>query len=85
MPQKKKALDFEESLGALEALVQKMEQGDMSLEQSLEAFEQGVRLTRECQQRLQQAEQRVQLLMEQNGELQARDFAVEAAPVDKDA
>lgn len=82
MPQKKKALDFEESLGALEALVQKMEQGDMSLEQSLEAFEQGVRLTRECQQRLQQAEQRVQLLMEQNGELQARDFAVQPDAAD---
>lgn len=85
MPQKKKALDFEESLGALEALVQKMEQGDMSLEQSLEAFEQGVRLTRECQQRLQQAEQRVQLLMEQNGELQARDFAGDPDTADTDA
>ncbi len=71
MPRKKKEPDFEQSLGDLESLVAQMEQGDMSLEESLEAFEQGVRLTRECQQRLAQAEQRVQVLMEQNGEVVA--------------
>ena len=69
MSRKKKEPSFEESLSALEALVNKMEQGDMALEQSLEAFEEGVRLTRECQQRLQQAEQRVQLLIEKNGQV----------------
>ncbi len=72
MPRKKKEPDFEQSLGELEALVTRMEQGDLTLEQSLEAFEQGIRLTRECQTRLEQAEQRVQVLVEQNGQLQAR-------------
>lgn len=77
MPRKKKEPDFEQSLGDLERLVAQMEQGDMSLEESLEAFEQGVRLTRECQQRLAQAEQRVQVLMEQNGEVVAEPLASE--------
>ncbi|MEH6625678.1 MAG: exodeoxyribonuclease VII small subunit [Motiliproteus sp.] len=69
MPRKKKEPDFEQSLGDLERLVAQMEQGDMSLEESLGAFEEGVRLTRDCQQRLAQAEQRVQVLIEQNGEV----------------
>lgn len=73
MPRKKQP-DFEANLAELEALVQKMEQGDLSLEASLEAFEQGIRLTRACQQRLEQAEQKVQLLVEQDGELRAQPF-----------
>ena len=54
--------DFEHSLGALEALVEKMEQGQMSLEDSLSAYERGVGLYRRCQQALEQAELRVRLL-----------------------
>lgn len=65
----KKTPDFEQSLAALEALVKRMEQGELSLEESLKAFEEGVKLTRECQTRLAEAEQRVSVLMEQNGEL----------------
>lgn len=79
MPRKKQQPDFETSLAELEALVQKMEQGELSLEASLEAFEQGIRLTRECQQRLEQAEQKVQLLVEQDGQIQARPFDPDAA------
>lgn len=71
MPRKKEELDFEESLKALETLVQKMEQGELSLQQSLEAFEEGVKLTRACQQQLESAEQRVQVLVEKNGEVTA--------------
>ena len=73
MPKAKK-IDFEASLGQLERLVEQMEDGELSLEESLKAFEQGVKLTRECQQALKQAEQKVQLLMEQNGELVATPF-----------
>jgi len=51
--------DFEASLSELERIVAKMEQGDMSLEESLRAFEKGVKLTKLCQQTLKQAEQRV--------------------------
>ncbi len=55
-------IDFEASLKELEALVEKMEQGETSLEQSLKDFERGVALTRACQQALQDAEQKVQIL-----------------------
>jgi exodeoxyribonuclease VII small subunit len=75
MPKGKK-IDFEASLGQLEKLVAQMEEGDLTLEQSLKAFEEGVKLTRECQQTLAEAEQKVQLLMEQNGELVTEPFAV---------
>lgn len=69
MATRKKNQDFEQSLAALEALVARMEKGDLSLEDSLQAFEEGVQLTRECQARLQAAEQRVQVLMEKNGDI----------------
>jgi exodeoxyribonuclease VII small subunit len=69
MPAKKSPKDFEESLASLEALVNKMEQGDMSLEESLKAFETGIQLTRDCQARLAAAEQQVQQLVEQQGKL----------------
>jgi exodeoxyribonuclease VII small subunit len=66
MPRKKN-FQFEESLAQLEALVEQMEDGDLSLEESLKAFEKGIKLTRECQQALKQAEQKVQLLMDKTG------------------
>ena len=69
MPAKKKTPDFETSLAQLESMVNQLEQGELSLEQSLETFEQGVRLTRDCQSILAQAEQKVQMLIQQNGEL----------------
>ena len=64
---KKKTATLEESLTELEQLVSQLEQGDVSLEESLKAFERGVNLTRACQQALQQAEQKVQVLLEKNG------------------
>lgn len=66
--------DFEQSLQQLEGLVEQLEQGDLPIEEALKAFEQGIRLTRDCQTILQQAEQKVQLLTEQDGEICASDF-----------
>jgi len=66
MPQKDSVDDFETSLQALEDIVSKMEQGTLSLEQSLEAFEQGVQLTRTCQTTLKEAEQRVSKLTQKD-------------------
>ena len=63
----KKSYPFEQSLEKLEQLVERMEQGDLSLEDSLTTFEQGIKLTRECQQALARAEQKVKLLIEENG------------------
>jgi len=73
------APDFEQALNELEALVSKMEAGDLSLEESLAAFEQGVKLTRECQSRLAAAEQRVQLLVEEGGKVSMSDFREDEA------
>jgi exodeoxyribonuclease VII small subunit len=67
MPKKKSSTLFEDSLAELEQLVTQLEQGDISLEESLKSFERGVNLTRTCQQALQEAEQKVQILIEKNG------------------
>ncbi len=60
--------DFETALAELEALVEKMEQGELSLDESLQQFERGVQLTRSCQQALKDAEQKVQVLLQKDGQ-----------------
>ncbi|HUT41701.1 MAG TPA: exodeoxyribonuclease VII small subunit [Gammaproteobacteria bacterium] len=57
---------FEKALQELEALVEKMEHGELSLEDSLQHFEKGVQLSRTCQQALRDAEQKVEILMQKN-------------------
>lgn len=64
MAKKNTPVDFETALKELETLVEKMEQGDLRLEDSLKHFERGIQLTRQCQQALQAAEQKVQILVE---------------------
>ena len=54
---------FESSLGDLEKIVRKLEDGELSLEESLKLFEDGVKLSRECQERLSQAERRIEILL----------------------
>ena len=66
--------DFEKSLEQLEALVDDMERGELSLEQSLAAYERGVGLYRRCQQALEQAELRVKLLSDPEKPGQAEPF-----------
>jgi len=66
--------DFEQSLTQLEQLVEKLENSEFTLEESLKAFEQGVKLTRQCQTSLTEAEQKVQLLIEENGQSTAVAF-----------
>jgi exodeoxyribonuclease VII small subunit len=68
-----KAVDLEKSLAELEAIVEQLESGELPLDQSLKEFERGVRLSRDCQGALKDAEQRVQVLM--GGEL--REFATD--------
>jgi exodeoxyribonuclease VII small subunit len=57
---------FEASLEALEKIVHQLEDGDLPLEKSLDLFEQGIRLSRECQERLNQAERRIEVLLRDN-------------------
>ena len=71
---------FESSLEDLERIVRELEQGELPLERSLELFEQGVKLSRECQDRLNQAERRIEILMRDNqGRTTARPFEPENA------
>ncbi|KXU35736.1 exodeoxyribonuclease VII small subunit [Ventosimonas gracilis] len=74
MPRKKNAQSFEQSLTELQALVERLEGGELSLEEALGAFEQGVKLTRDCQDALNQAEQKVKMLLEKDGELKEVPF-----------
>jgi exodeoxyribonuclease VII small subunit len=59
--------DFEKALAELEQIVESMEQGDLALEQALKDFERGIELTRACQSALQQAEQKVKMLVQKGG------------------
>ena len=61
-----KPKSFESSLEELERIVRELEQGELTLEKSLELFEQGVKLSRECQERLNQAERRIEMLTRDN-------------------
>ena len=70
-----KAIDFEKSLKQLETLVDKLEKGDLSLEDSLKNFEQGVKLTRDCRQALQNAEQKISLLSKDDKDWVEKDLS----------
>lgn len=67
-------VNFEQSLEQLGALVEKMEQGHLSLEESLKNFESGIRLIHDCQTALRSAEQKVKILTEKQGEQRLVDF-----------
>jgi exodeoxyribonuclease VII small subunit len=74
-----KPKNFETSLEELERIVRELEQGELTLEKSLELFEQGVKLSRECQERLTQAERRIEILIRDNqGRASVRPFDPES-------
>lgn len=62
-----KIKDFEKSLNELECIVNKMESGDLALDESLNTFEKGIKLANSCQAALDQASQKVNILIEENG------------------
>jgi exodeoxyribonuclease VII small subunit len=76
--------DFEQSLTELEALVAKLEQGDVPLEEALKTFERGVALTRQCQTALRTAQQKVEILLTRNGEENVEPFFDEAGEDDEE-
>lgn len=65
---------FEECLERLEKIVQELERGGVPLEQSLTLFEEGMQLSAACRKELEQAEGKVEILLKQNGKLQAEAF-----------
>ncbi len=77
MEQTSPKIDFEQQLTNLESLVTSLEGGDLTLEESLNSFEEGVKIARECQRALQSAEQRVELLMKQGDEIVSQPFVPE--------
>lgn len=66
--------NFEECLQRLEKIVEDLEKGDVPLEQALKLFEEGVQLSNSCRKELEQAEGRIEILLRQNGKLQAEPF-----------
>ena len=74
MSKEKKAVDFEQQLASLEGLVESLESGELSLEESLKSFEQGIKVARDCQAALKNAEQKVEVLMRQGDSLVSQPF-----------
>lgn len=85
MTDKSTEFDFEKSLQELEKLVETMEKGDLTLEESLKQFERGIVLTRACQQALATAEQKVRILTQNNAGGELADFEAQSKPAAKDA
>lgn len=77
MSRKKNEFDFEKALIELEDLVERMEQGEISLEESLKCFERGIALTRACQKALSEAEQKVKILLQQDNKQELSTFTPE--------
>jgi exodeoxyribonuclease VII small subunit len=71
------ALSFEEALARLETIVTRLEGGDLSLSDALQQFEQGIRLSRHCTARLDDAESKIEILLRDGAELQTRPFDLE--------
>jgi exodeoxyribonuclease VII small subunit len=67
-------IPFEDALSELESLVETMEKGELSLEESLASFERGVALTRLCQQALKAAEQKIEILSANSSEAELESF-----------
>lgn len=76
--EEQKPVEFEAALEELEALVTRMEEGELSLEEALRQFEKGISLTRDCQRALREAEQKVDLLMDKAGQPEAAPFDPES-------
>jgi exodeoxyribonuclease VII small subunit len=68
--------EFEQKLTALEAVVEKLERGDLSLDESVRLFEEGVKLSDACKKELETAEGRIQVLVERGSRMVATDLGV---------
>ena len=80
MSRNSKEPDFEQALVELESLVERLEHGDLPLDEALRTFERGVALTRHCQACLQAAHQKVEILLKRGGETAAAPFEEAAEP-----
>ncbi len=77
-PEKASKLDFERSLARLEQVVKRLESPELSLDDAMKLFEEGVKLSRECQKQLEEAEARVEILLKKaDGKIVAEPFETE--------
>ena len=81
--QTKQSIDFENSIAELESLVEKMEQGEFSLEDSIKQFERGITLARSCQKALREAEQKVMRLVGGSDEQELKSIDLAQDPADQ--
>ncbi len=77
MTTKKKFKDFESALTRLEEITEDLESGDKSLEESIELFTEGLDISRFCDEKLSEAEKKIKIITEKNGELVEEDFETE--------
>lgn len=85
MKKKEQPVSFENALTELEAVVNRLEQGDLNLEDALAQFEQGINLAKQAQERLTNAEQRVQILLEKNTAASLSDYSANFGQTDEDS
>ncbi|WP_342304346.1 exodeoxyribonuclease VII small subunit [Methanolobus sp. ZRKC5] len=76
-PEDQDEMSFESSLEELESLVEKLEKGQLTLDESLGIFERGMKLARVCNQKLSKAERKIEILIEENGKLKTESFSDE--------
>jgi exodeoxyribonuclease VII small subunit len=84
VPQTANEPDFEKALAELEQLVERLERGDLPLDEALKTFERGVALTRHCQTSLKAAQQKVEILMKKGGQAELAPFTdADDSPADE--
>lgn len=71
---KETELNFEEAMAALEDIVGRLEHGDVPLEQAIELFQQGMKLSQVCSTKLEQVERKIEMIVEEDGELRKKPF-----------
>jgi exodeoxyribonuclease VII small subunit len=74
MTKEKETLSFEEAMEKLEQIVSKLENGDVPLEKAIELFQEGMRLSHFCSEKLEQVEKKIEMLVEENGSLVKKPF-----------
>ena len=72
-----KEKSFEESMQELEKIVQELENNNLNLDESVKKFEQGMEISKKCNKILEEAEKKITILLENNGEIEEKDFKVE--------
>jgi exodeoxyribonuclease VII small subunit len=78
-------IKFEDALSRLESIVEELERGELSLEESLAAFEEGIRLSRICSKQLDEAERKIEILIKgEDGQLRIEDFGFESSKEGKE-